>query len=160
MKYFFFLKKINFLIIKINLKNTINKNSIIFFFLIYILILNLFGLLPFYLPYRSQFFISLNLSFFSYFIIIYFKIIKNIRKFLLFNIEKNNIFNIIIKCIEIIIQIITLSMRLRINITTSHLIFSIYSNNIIFIFFYIFYEIFVCFIQRFVFFLLTNLYYS
>ena len=153
------------------IKYSANKNFIIFFFFIFTYLINFFGLFPFFFAYTSHFFITLNMALLSYARNVYFKLTK--RPIMFFGHTSialtplraltamaSSLLNFIIKIMVITVHIFTIRFRLTINMAAGHLIIGVYSTSIIFLFLFLFYELFAAFIQRFIFFLISNLYYN
>lgn len=126
----------------------INKSILVKVFFIWIFILNLSSIVPYGFAFTAIFCYGISLRVYSYRINLYYKGVITLQS------------NIIAKLITILIQILTLGLRLSINITTGHLIFAIYSFSNVILIVLLFYELFVAFIQSYVFYLLSNLYYN
>lgn len=161
-----------------NISKISNLKSFIVLVFILIIIINYSGLIPFGFCFSTQpwfrLWLSLSLFFISFFLIFRRRLRSFFRRFIP---SGSSLFlGIILFWIELVsclIRPITLSLRLLANIVAGHVLINLISSTIVtriliervtFIIWitlgliFIFFEIFVCFIQSVVFFLLVNRY--
>lgn len=139
-------------------KYTINKSSCVSVIFIILSIINFVGIIPIWPRFTRQSYITLCLVIVCYFIVIIFKWTSNLFALINTNSFKNRLIIIRVKILTYFVQILTLGLRLSINLTVGHIVIHVYSFSITFIVIIVFYEIFACIIQAYVFNILLNVY--
>jgi len=142
-----------------------NRESILMCIVGLVIIFNYFGLVPFRIP------LSAHMEFFFIFslmvvgIIILRNFFYNFYRFFLHFIPFScplplSIFLFLIEVISLFIRPLTLALRLGAKITSGHIILGMVMGTIVLTPFFYFFEIFVCFIQSYIFVTLVSVYRS
>lgn len=160
-----FKAKLNFINKEIYNYNIINNIGILLIYyslIIYLLYTNLSNLIPFIYYISSNTIFTLSLSLTIIIINTIFIIYNNNNILFMHFVPSNSplillTFNVIIEFTRYLIRIITLRIRLSINISLGHLITTIFSKITLI---YLIYELIVILIQSYVFFILNIIYYN